>query len=310
MIGLGHLNRCLSLAKSLTLKKFKVIFLVSNNSSYDIVSDYDYSVLKIKNKAEYKTIKKLIILHQCDVLILDSKRSSLLDLSKKLYKKTKIISIDNYKIRDYVNLTILPGLREQFTIIPKNSLVGSKYILLNPNFKNFRKKILKKSIFISMGGSDKYNITEKVISSFLKQKSNFKFYVFLGKYNNHLEKLKSIIKQDKRFKIMENPKNFLELISTFPLGIISFGITVYEANALGVPLFVVSHSNENDFTAKRLQKYHLYKYFGKYNKINYDELAKEAILLINQRHPRKIFEKKIHGNGNKPIAHEILKLIK
>ena len=74
---------------------------------------------------------------------------------KQINKKIKIILIDRNDQLDNIDLVILPGLNEQFKKKSSNSIVGQKYILLNPDFKYYKKNKINNKILISMGSTDK-----------------------------------------------------------------------------------------------------------------------------------------------------------
>ena len=164
-----------------------------------------------------------------------------------------------------------------------------------------------------MGSSDKKNITQKLVSAFKKSNLKFNLIIVLGKFYSYEKKIQTSIKDDKRFLIKKDPKNFLKLLSCCKLSVIEFGITAYEAAALHVPTLVITHSNENDYSAKKIQKYGLFNYLGKYDKINYSKLvnfiletSKNSSLLKKM----KINSCNIDNKGNTRIAIEIIKIIK
>lgn len=313
-VGLGHLNRCISISHQLVKKNRTPIFIISNSSSKDIIESFGFKWIVIKNnKNEISQIKKILNIYKINILVIDSKRKSLENLLKSLKKHTKIVVIDNTKVAKHADLTILPAVKEQYYKYPKNSLIGSKYVLLNPNIRSAKNTSKKEFIFLSLGGADKYNITKKFISAFVSNKSNFKLIIVLGKFYRNEKDLKNLIKDDNRFFIFRDPPNFHTLMKKSIMGIITFGITIYEAAALRLPTFVVSHSNENDYSAKRVEQYGWYKYLGKYNTINYSEAVKSILLVSKNKHmlnKMKLNQQRIDLKGNERVANAILKLVK
>ena len=312
-IGLGHLNRCLSIAKSLKLKGVERTFVLLNKYSAILVKSYGHDVVLIQRKNnEISYIKKLIDQKKCHALVIDSKRKSVSNIVKNFASKTKIVLVDNLKVKNNVNLFILPGAKEQFRQYPTNSLVGLKYVLINPSFHPTYNQKREKSIFISFGSSDKHNITKRVVSAFTKIKSNFKIIVILGRFYKQKKDLESIIKNDKRFVILEDPNNLHEIMAKCSIGIIAFGITIYEAAFCKLPVFVISHSNENHISAQKITEYGWSKYLGKYNEINYLSVAKTIISTANDEVLlKKMIDnaKLIDGKGSVRIADTIIKLI-
>ena len=307
--GLGNVNRCLSIAKVLSKNGHNPIFFISSKSTELLIKDYGYkSILlnQLKNKTPiFALIKKLKI----KILIIDSKNKEIINF-KFLKNKVKIVLIDNQNSTKYADLVVLPGVKEQFLNPPANCLIGSKYIILNPNFKKIKTSKLKNAIFISMGGSDKYDITSRIIKPLKKTKLDFTAFIILGKFYSNSKKIHHILQNDKRFILVDNPQNLHEIIAKCQFGIISFGITVYEAAALNIPTLVISHSFENHFSAKRIKQYGWFEYLGKYDNINYSKVSEKIISKLTQKQKLKIKKSKLFDlKGPNRICKKILELI-
>ena len=306
--GLGSINRCLSIAKVLSKNGHKPIFLSSSKSTESSIKDYGYkSILleRLKNNTQiFALIKKLKI----KILIVDSKKKKIVDF-KFLKNKIKIILIDNQKYVEYADLVVLPGVKEQFLNPPDNCLIGSKYIILNPNFKKIKVGKLKNTIFISMGGSDKYDITSRIVKQLKKTSLDFTAYIILGKFYSNNKKIQRILQNDKRFILVGSTKNLHEIIVKCQFGIISFGITVYETAALNIPTLVISHSFENHFSAKRIEQYGWFEYLGKHDSVNYSKVTKKIILNLTQKQRLRIKKPNlIDSKGPNRICKKILEL--
>ena len=307
--GLGNVNRCLSIAKVLSKNGHNPIFFISSKSTELLIKDYGYkSILlnQLKNKTPiFALIKKLKI----KILIIDSKNKEIINF-KFLKNKVKIVLIDNQNSTQYADLVVLPGVKEQFLNPPANCLIGSKYIILNPNFKKIKTSKLKNTIFISMGGSDKYDITSRIIKPLKKTKLDFTAFIILGKFYSNSKKIHHILQNDKRFILVDNPQNLHEIIAKCQFGIISFGITMYEAAALNIPTLVISHSFENHFSAKRINQYGWFEYLGKYDNINYSKVSEKIISKLTQKQKLKIKKSKLFDlKGPNRICKKILELI-
>ena len=306
--GLGNLHRCLSIAKILKNKGHKVYFITSTQSSKSIITDYGFQYVYLKQKDKDKEINTLLKKLEINTLVIDSKKNNII-IFKIIKKKIKIVLIDNKKYTDHGDLVIFPGPKEQFTNHPKKCMIGPNYIILTPNFKKIKKTKLKKSFFISMGGGDKYNITKKIILKLKHTKIDFTVFVILGKFYSDPEKIKKILKNDKRFTVIHNVNNFHEIMAKCQFGVITFGVTVFEAAALNIPTLVISHSNENHFSARRLEKYGWYDYLGKYDKICYSDIIKNVISNIKNKPKLKIKERNlIDSKGAERISKKILEL--
>jgi len=307
--GLGSINRCLSIANILSKDGHQPIFLISSKSTELLTKDYGYKSILLKRLKRKTLISALIKKLKIKILIIDSKKKEIVDF-KFLKNKVKIVLIDNQNSTKYADLVVLPGVKEQFLNPPANCLIGSKYIILNPNFKKIKTSKLKNTIFISMGGSDKYDITSRIIKPLKKTKLDFSAFIILGKFYSNSKKIHRILQNDKRFILVDNPQNLHEIIAKCQFGIISFGITVYEAAALNIPTLVISHSFENHFSAKRIKQYGWFEYLGKYDNINYSKVSEKIISKLTQKQKLKIKKSKLFDlKGPSRICKKILELI-
>ena len=307
--GLGNVNRCLSIAKVLSKNGHNPIFFISSKSTELLIKDYGYKSILINQLKNKTLISALIKKLKIKILIIDSKKKEIINF-KFLKNKVKIVLIDNQNSIKYADLVVLPGVKEQFLNPPANCLIGSKYIILNPNFKKIKTSKLKNTIFISMGGSDKYDITSRIIKPLKKTKLDFSAFIILGKFYSNSKKIHRILQNDKRFILVDNPQNLHEIIAKCQFGIISFGITVYEAAALNIPTLVISHSFENHFSAKRIKQYGWFEYLGKYDNINYSKVSEKIISKLTQKQKLKIKKSKLFDlKGPNRICKKILELI-
>jgi len=307
--GLGNVNRCLSIAKVLSKNGHNPIFFISSKSTELLIKDYGYKSILINQLKNKTLISALIKKLKIKILIIDSKKKEIINF-KFLKNKVKIVLIDNQNSTKYTDLVVLPGVKEQFLNPPANCLIGSKYIILNPNFKKIKTSKLKNTIFISMGGSDKYDITSRIIKPLKKTKLDFTAFIILGKFYSNSKKIHHILQNDKRFILVDNPQNLHEIIAKCQFGIISFGITVYEAAALNIPTLVISHSFENHFSAKRIKQYGWFEYLGKYDNINYSKVSEKIISKLTQKQKLKIKKSKLFDlKGPNRICKKILELI-
>lgn len=310
-LGLGHVKRCIVIAKNLKERNVSCFFITKFKETQYFLESKGFDVFIIKNNNELDQINEILKKENSTKLVIDSKKKSIEKLLKNLNSKIKIILIDNTNYWKYADLIILSSLENPNFFYPENSIFGSEYLL--HGIEELPKSIKRKnnSILLSMGGSDKYNITKKIIISFSKSNYDFNLVVVLGKFYDNEKNLLKIINDDKRFHIIKSPSSLTSLMQQASIGIVTFGITVYEAAICRLPLFVISHSNENDISAKLVEKYGWISYFGKYGEIDYDNLVKTTINLVKNKSKLKKMSQnclKIDGLGPFRVADKIIKL--
>ena len=322
-LGMGHLSRCFELAN--TLKKFKIksyFAIKKDKSALELVRERNFP-FKIISNFEDEELNELVKLHdkinfQC--IIIDLKKSKNTKFFSKLNGMCKTVVIDNTSKNSlFANLVIWPWVKEQYSekIIKKFSqklLVGPEYMQIG-NFKTKNEKQrIQNSILVSMGGSDKRQLTTKIISSFQKSKYDFHMDIAIGKFFSDTEKIYEIIRNDKRFSIIQNNKGLIPIMSKYRIGIFSFGLTVCEACFVGLPSIVLSHSIENDSYAKKMAEYQCMKYLGYYKTIKFNKIPQLVFNLMNNQKQYKKYlvngKKMIDGKGNERIAKKIFEMIK
>ena len=114
-LGMGHINRCLSVANELKKENIQSIFLISNKLTKKYIEEKKFNVKIIPREKNYfKIINKFLLKENFFGLIIDSKKKILEEEIKQINKKIKIILIDRNDQLDNIDLVILPGLNEQF----------------------------------------------------------------------------------------------------------------------------------------------------------------------------------------------------
>ena len=318
------MSRCLDLSNKLRKYNINSYFLLKNNS---YISKFD-NELKSKiftfSNSDYKNeiskIEELNNKKKFDCLVLDLKKLPGKNFFLQLKKKIKIVVIDNTEENSFLaNLVIWPWVNEQYTKKngsqdDKKFLVGTKFMQLGYTTKKISKKKIPNSILISMGGSDKRNLTYKIVKSFKKSGAKFHLGIVIGDFFTDHNKILQIIKNDNRFSVIKNQRGVLSIMSEYKIGIFSFGITVCEAFYSGLPSIVLSHSYENDSYAKKIAVYDCMKYLGYYRRINFNNLPEETFSLMKNRKLYKKYsdngQKMIDGKGSMRIAKRIKQLIK
>lgn len=308
-LGLGHVKRCISIANNLKNKKITCFFITQFKQTKKLLESKGFPVFLINKQNEYLQINQILEKESCSKLVIDSKRKSIKSLLKKLNKKFKIILIDVFS--NDADLVVFSSLKKLEHKYPKNSLSGVKYVLHGFEKLPFKKRKKDNSILITMGGTDKNNISENLVNSFVKSDLSFNFVIVLGEFYPYENKLLKIIKNDPRFQIVKSPASLISLMQKASIAITTFGITVYETAICQLPSLVISHSNENDSAAKFVENFGWILYLGKYNEIVYDNVPRILFNLINdKRKLQKMIKscKQIDGFGPSNVADSIANL--
>ena len=274
-IGMGHFFRSLNLAKQ--YQKNTILLVNKSNKCKKYLKNIRHEFVNYKKKNwEKKYIKNKFTIWINDRLNTNSEHVRLLQKNGVF-----VVSIDDNGSGGKIsNLNFAQNIHLA-TSKKNNFQKKRKYLILksvNPQKIRIRKKI--KSIMVTLGGSDTYNLTNTVIKNLLSL--NLKTTVFVGPEN----KLKKNIIKNRNIiykfsvRTLENHMFFYDLI------ICGGGITPFNAASQGLPSIIVANEKHEINTAKYLVKMGVSTYCGfrsanintkLISKINLEKMSKNGI---------------------------------
>ena len=275
-IAMGHLMRCMSIAKQLKNRNKDVIFLISEDYAGGFISENEFDYICLHNQYNQKAeeleyLIKIIKQKGIDRLILDSYEVTYEYMSK-LRQVTKLIYIDDLDQFRYpadIIINYIYGLgmssyskrgytNEQF-------LIGSRYVPLRLEFSQKRIDIKEdvSAIFITTGGTDEFDIITGILgklqSSQLKDSVK---YVVTGKFYKNIEKLRNICLQDNTIKNYHDVSDICSIMHKCDLAISAGGTTVAELCACGIPTVCFSMADNQLAGTKAYSQAGLVLYAG------------------------------------------------
>lgn len=277
-IGIGHLARCLKLAK--VLKVHKIYFVTKNltgNANFLLKKKYKVHVINSKNEDD--DAKKFIKILKTQIKVSKDQAYVVMDnynLKQKWEKKVKpfvkkIVTIDD-RIRSssadyYLNNNWFFEKNIKFLKFNhKGLLLGPIYGLINKKVKNKKKKF----ITIYFGSNDKYNLTTQTLKNLIRLKAR-NICVILGHNFNFYEDLKKINLKKKNIKVVSKFQNLNEIFSETRLFIGAGGSTSTERFLHKIPSLICPVVNNQELISKLLHdknfQYNLdKKFFFNYEK--------------------------------------------
>lgn len=134
----------------------------------------------------------------------------------------------------------------------KHIYAGKEYMVLNPEIAKYRRQrtILNK-ILITMGGSDTYGVTVKVVK-ILKEKG-LKADIVTGPAFQHKALLDKEL--DDGFTVFDTVPSLIEKFYEYDLAVTGGGVTCFEANASGLPCIVIANEMHEIETAEYIARF-------------------------------------------------------
>ena len=179
---------------------------------------------------------------------------------KKTLPNAKIVNFEDDGEGIYKADLVFNALYQQSNL--SNVKVGEKYYIVSKLFMFYHPIDIKenvRTIFISFGGADPQNYSDRMLNIISNKKKYEKlhFIVVLGRAKNNVEALMNYNKYD-NIDVLFDVKNMPDLMSKCDIGITSRGRTGYELAVLGIPTIAMAQNereekhgfvnNDNGFT--------------------------------------------------------------
>lgn len=131
----------------------------------------------------------------------------------------------------------------------KNIVGGEEYFIANKLFMFYKPISIKnkvKNVFISFGGADPQDYTDRVLKMISSDEyKNYNFICALGRAKHNIEELMKY-NEYKNIEVVYDVSNMPEIMSKCDVAITSRGRTSYELAILGIPLIVMAQNKRED----------------------------------------------------------------
>lgn len=308
-IGLGHLSRLRFILEELVRRKLRVkIFTKHNELSnsllkknvYFLKKNISYYVKKNKLPSEFKKEEKKI-----KIIFIDSYEVKKVFFDKLRKNNFKIVYFNDFKENINADLNICLGS----SVKNKKYISGFNYIpLANEYSKAKINSLNKKTVLITFGAIDHYNLSLKLVKILLNYKINI--IVVIGKYYSKNIYQNLVRKKLKKVKIAYHPKSLFKLLKKSDSVICAGGFTVFESLSLGIPTLCLELWKNQSVNLTSLKNKKLIKSIN-YNDDKPFKLQQKYLdVLFDQKYRTNISnrtKKIISGNGAANILKETIK---
>ncbi|MBI4378778.1 MAG: UDP-2,4-diacetamido-2,4,6-trideoxy-beta-L-altropyranose hydrolase [Nitrospinae bacterium] len=281
-IGMGHVMRCLSLAKILRIEKMDVGFFIHSKRSilpvYKRIESEGFKVRYLDSG-----IADVLYEGKPDILFIDLphyiSRQEYGDKARELgivYMAVNDMFLNGEDADVIINPSILTPLLEKGGRWGVYS--GAEYAIINDSFYNtpfhFKERgRVVKNILITMGGSDSSHQTKRVLESLMESMKEVNIDVVLGMaYNDFTQNGYN----DAEVKFHYDAKNMAELMMNADMAFIAGGITLYEAAFTGLPVIIIAQDKYQELTAREFQRRGFGLYLGMFDSITGDIIKKSS----------------------------------
>ena len=255
--GLGHIYRALEIADEFYTKPDIYYDINQTNvkmfgfTTHNLIGVNGFGELLSKlQEKEYNLLINDVLTTSTDYMI----------AIKKTLPNAKIVNFEDDGEGIYKADLVFNALYQQSNL--SNVKVGEKYYIVSKLFMFYHPIDIKenvRTIFISFGGADPQNYSDRMLNIISNKKKYEKlhFIVVLGRAKNNVEALMNYNKYD-NIDVLFDVKNMPDLMSKCDIGITSRGRTGYELAVLGIPTIAMAQNereekhgfvnNDNGFT--------------------------------------------------------------
>ncbi len=326
--GLGHARRSLALGKELASMGCCVKYFLLENSLLDLFQQSGVHYTLLTDTKDPAAFASSVEDSKESIVIIDTYllTKTFIDKLGRLLPDLPVIAFDDYgeKAGFPVLGIINPGFGAKNIAYPGRFALFSA---LGPEFLPLPETCLKSVTFhyprkpfggsverllLVMGGGDPENQTIRLVNILKKTKKIPRIEVVAGPQYGSIQELKNICNDKERFTLHHNPVDFHLIASKCDLAVSGSGLTVYELLYLGIPVITLSLADNQDPTAKALEKDKLGINIGRFDEVSDQDI--ESVLEEAWSDPQRLHnmsengQKKIDGLGAGRLAKRILEI--
>ena len=299
--GMGHLFRMLNFTKYLESKNQDFIFIINDNEkTKDILQkqNLEYEVVDyqdLNSNWESNIINKYKVKYWInDRLDTDNIHSENIK-----NENIKLITFDDLGSgAELCDINICGLFFNNTNLLGKKILKGTDYLILNSEIDKYKKERKEiKNILVTLGGSDTYGATIKVLK--LLKKYNIIATIHIGPSFEHIQELKEELTND--YKVITFIPSLMEEFTNYDLAITGGGVTPFEANASGLPCLIVANELFEIPNGEYLDSINSSKFIGHHENINegiffdlykleINSMSQNGMKFLNTKASEKIYE--------------------
>lgn len=254
-VGLGHLQRCLSLASTLARNGLVCEFLSSGEFEVQKrISDsgFDSHILQdehLGSNAECAQVIRIASQRNCEMIVVDSYHVRGAYLQSLRDSGPVLVSIDDSaKFASPAHLIINGSVHAKS--LSYTSIYPETELLLGPEFSMLREEFfdieLKQStdvvtqVLVTMGGADGSNLTPIIIKLLDGISGDFHVTVVVGPFFRNVSNVYESAEQSSRnVHLIREPVNLKDLMTKADIAISAGGQTLYELAVTGTPAIAI-----------------------------------------------------------------------
>lgn len=254
-IGLGHLQRCLSLATALKELGVSSLFLANeHHSSRQRVDHFGFPIVTLP-EAESWTAEdaentiKVALQDGCNTVLVDSHEVRADFLAQVRSAGMYVIARDDLAQYSFPCQMVVNGNADACQLSYCSSsgdtlfLLGPKYTVLGQEYWESPERMVPNvvaNVLVIVGGSDPFNLTPTILSVLDSLLGEFTVTVVIGPYFQNVSEVEATAGHGKRrVKLVHSPDTVHDLMLEADLAVSAAGQALYELARVGCPTVAI-----------------------------------------------------------------------
>ena len=306
-IGMGHIYRCLTIAKELSQRSRTNITFVCQKTHTAGIEEINESQFEYVTVAESEEHSEAILSLDPDIVFFDILNTQKDDIARLQEELAAVVNLEDLagglQYADFV----INALYEE-SGDSSNHKSGADYFILRDEFTKEPKPIPQtaENLLITFGGSDPRNLTTRVLSILEDTVQEMSTTVVLGPGFEHMEAFSELPE-----RILENitvkraVSDMASLMEWADLAVVSGGRTVYELAAMGTPAVVITQNEREHSRMSVLMEKDVIEYLGEGSAVTDREISEAIEALRTNAERRELLSTNgttyVDGNGTQRV---------
>jgi UDP-2,4-diacetamido-2,4,6-trideoxy-beta-L-altropyranose hydrolase len=327
-IGSGHLMRCLALAEGWQTHGGKVLFIINCESELlqQRVRSHGMEVVRLEHPyphpSDPETTQRLLREIPTAIVVIDGYHFDS-EYHRLLRQEVdRLLVIDDIAHLPFYDADVILNQNIDATHLSYNCpvetrlLLGTRYALLRSEFLAWQTwersiSIVARKLLITMGGSDQYNQTLKVVRALQQlEVEGLSVKAVIGGSNPHLHKLQKFVDDSSvKMELIHNTTNMAELMAWADIAVSGAGTTCWELAFLGLPSVLMVLADNQKGIAEGLNRAGFSFNLGWFEQVSVNALVEKLSGIMadvaRRRSMSRCGRELVDGNGAQRVIFEL-----
>ena len=261
-LGLGHLQRCLSLATALRQLKAACVFLTNESTSAsERVARFGFDCRTVGAAESWGAddVERTLAMaasQECSAIVVDSDYEGADYLGQLRSAGFYVCAIEDVAPHPFPCQMVVNGDAHAYQLHYDSTsgdtlfILGPKYSILGADFWHVPSRTVRdgvQNILVTLGGADPYNLTPRILDSLDKLPGRFTITAITGPFFKNQSEVESAARcAQRQVSLVHAPDSTCELMIEADLAISAGGQTMYELACVGGPTIAVRIASNQD----------------------------------------------------------------